>query len=347
MRIRTLLLSLTLPFFAACAVESGDVGVEQGERGGLGKADLVGSCENPAMDFCGGKGTGTCWCDDSCVDFGDCCSDADTVCGIEPGEPDDDATFCGGFLGATCDDDEYCAYEDGQHCGAADASSTCEPRPEFCPEIFAPVCGCDGQTYSNSCFAAGAGTGVLHNGECAPPPPGGFCGGIAGIQCPEGQHCVNDPSDACDPELGGADCGGVCVLDDPECEPVTCELFCENGFATDDDGCPVCGCADPEPDDCQPVLCALFCEHGFETDENGCEVCSCVEPDPEPEPCHVGGCNGELCVGPDDPDVSICIALPWSHCFNQTSCGNFGPDGQCGWEQTDEFAECMAEFGPE
>lgn len=38
-----------------------------------------------------------------------------------------------------------------------------------------------------------------------------FCGGIAGIACPAGQECVDDPSDTCDPENGGADCGGVCV----------------------------------------------------------------------------------------------------------------------------------------
>jgi hypothetical protein len=316
MRIRTLLLGLTLPLLGACGANSIDtMDSSDGERGGLGKADLVGSCEAGPVDFCGGKGTGTCFCDDACVDFGDCCSDADTVCGIEPDEPDDDATLCGGFLGATCADDEYCAYEEGDHCGAADAASTCEPRPEVCPELFAPVCGCDGETYSNSCFAAGAGTGVLHDGECdtPDPEPGQFCGGIAGIQCPDGQICVQNPNSNCDPNLGGADCGGICV-------------------------------PDPDEPQCQPVLCELFCEHGFATDDDGCEVCSCAEP-PEPEPCHIGGCNGELCVGPDAPDVSICIALPEAACFPLSTCGNFGPGGECGWEPTDEFIECMSSIG--
>ena len=37
------------------------------------------------------------------------------------------------------------------------------------------------------------------------------CGGIAGFPCPEGEECVDDPSDNCDPEQGGADCHGICV----------------------------------------------------------------------------------------------------------------------------------------
>jgi hypothetical protein len=37
------------------------------------------------------------------------------------------------------------------------------------------------------------------------------CGGIAGIQCPGGQKCVDNPNDSCDPNNGGADCSGMCV----------------------------------------------------------------------------------------------------------------------------------------
>jgi hypothetical protein len=37
------------------------------------------------------------------------------------------------------------------------------------------------------------------------------CGGIGGLQCPDGQTCVDDPSDSCDPTRGGADCMGMCV----------------------------------------------------------------------------------------------------------------------------------------
>lgn len=38
-----------------------------------------------------------------------------------------------------------------------------------------------------------------------------FCGGIAGIPCPSGMSCVDNPNDSCDPNYGGADCGGMCV----------------------------------------------------------------------------------------------------------------------------------------
>jgi hypothetical protein len=35
------------------------------------------------------------------------------------------------------------------------------------------------------------------------------CGGIAGLRCDQGEVCVDDPSDGCDPK-SGADCIGVC-----------------------------------------------------------------------------------------------------------------------------------------
>lgn len=38
-----------------------------------------------------------------------------------------------------------------------------------------------------------------------------MCGGIAELQCPKGQLCVDDPADNCDPTKGGADCSGLCT----------------------------------------------------------------------------------------------------------------------------------------
>jgi len=76
------------------------------------------------------------------------------------------AVACGARAGDTCGADQYCAYQPGEYCGQADAQSTCETRPEICTQQFQPVCGCDGQTYSNSCHAAAAGTGVFSTGAC-------------------------------------------------------------------------------------------------------------------------------------------------------------------------------------
>lgn len=80
------------------------------------------------------------------------------------------AKVCGGFAGDTCEASEYCAYRAGQYCGAADASATCQARPEMCTEQYEPVCGCDNRTYGNACSAAAAGQGVLSEGECPPSP---------------------------------------------------------------------------------------------------------------------------------------------------------------------------------
>jgi hypothetical protein len=42
--------------------------------------------------------------------------------------------------------------------------------PDSCPQIFAPVCGVNGKTYSNSCMAEVAGVAVASTGSC---PAGG------------------------------------------------------------------------------------------------------------------------------------------------------------------------------
>ena len=65
-------------------------------------------------------------------------------------------------------------------------------------------------------------TGIVLLGVCAfgvaglmapsvpADPPGQFCGGIAGIPCPEGFVCKDVPGDGCNPQQGGADCAGRC-----------------------------------------------------------------------------------------------------------------------------------------
>src|SRR5215471_17801651 len=78
---------------------------------------------------------------------------------------------------------------------------------------------------------------------CVPNDTVVRCGGIAGIPCPGDDVCVDDPSDDCDPNAGGADCIGICQ---PRfaCE-ATCARFCEFGNVLDADGCPTCQCNPP------------------------------------------------------------------------------------------------------
>ena len=66
-----------------CSVEQVS---EDEPRRPLGKADAFGSCaKEDGTTSCGGKSQGNCWCNDSCVDFGDCCEDKPFVCdGVLP-----------------------------------------------------------------------------------------------------------------------------------------------------------------------------------------------------------------------------------------------------------------------
>lgn len=74
---------------------------------------------------------------------------------------------CGGRGGATCAAGQFCMWTPANICGAFDAGGTCSYKPQVCPQVYMPVCGCDGQTHSNACMANAAGTSVSSTGACA------------------------------------------------------------------------------------------------------------------------------------------------------------------------------------
>jgi hypothetical protein len=78
---------------------------------------------------------------------------------------------CGSRGQSQCAAGSFCNFPVQAACGSFDAPGVCQELPDFCPEIFAPVCGCDGNTYPNSCFAAAAGVSVEHEGACEGSAP--------------------------------------------------------------------------------------------------------------------------------------------------------------------------------
>jgi len=62
-----------------------------------------------------------------------------------------------------CAPDQYCA----RAIGSCQAAGACVPRPELCFELYAPVCGCDAETYANACKAAARGQSVRRAGTCS------------------------------------------------------------------------------------------------------------------------------------------------------------------------------------
>lgn len=61
-----------------------------------------------------------------------------------------------------CSSTDYCAKAEGDCPGVG----TCTARPTICPDICGQVCGCNGETYCNSCLAAQDGVNTAHNGPC-------------------------------------------------------------------------------------------------------------------------------------------------------------------------------------
>ncbi len=71
----------------------------------------------------------------------------------------------------SCVSNEDCGFPDfGRYCekevGDCDGMGLCEAMPWGCPDVWDPVCGCDGVSYGNSCEAAAVGVSIAYEGLC-------------------------------------------------------------------------------------------------------------------------------------------------------------------------------------
>ena len=187
-----------------------------------------------------------------------------------------------------CTAAEYCFFE-----VCALETGMCTDRPVACPDVWDPVCGCDGNTYGNDCEAAAAGISVDYTGECLPDScwsndmcPAdhychmGDCGMKSGVCEPKPELClpVWDPVCGCDGNTYGNECtaamAGVSVDYKGECLAVYCW---SNDMCALDEYCYFAVCA-LETGECldRPTICPNIwlpvCGCDGQTYGNSCEA---------------------------------------------------------------------------
>jgi hypothetical protein len=190
-----------------------------------GAADQTGTCRPILTGGCTADYNPVCGCDGTTYSNG--CEAAHAgVAVAATGACAASGATCGGVTGALCDGNSFCKFPStvGQSCGSGDQTGTCEKIPDLCDAVFTPVCGCDGKTYSSECYANTQGVSITSADAC--PSSSTTCGGITGMQCPDGQYCDFPTATNC----GSGDQTGTCRDKNVVCPQVT-------GTALE-----VCGC---------------------------------------------------------------------------------------------------------
>ena len=119
--------------------------------------DAPGTCQ-PRPQVCTFEFWPVCGCDGQT--YGNACSAAAAGVNVASQGACDAQTECNS--NADCSAADYCVFDNGCR-----GPGICQPRPRVCaPQIFNPVCGCNGRTYGNPCEAARAGVNIASQGSC-------------------------------------------------------------------------------------------------------------------------------------------------------------------------------------
>jgi len=229
--------------------------------------------------------------------------------------------ICGAGL-KSCLANEFCEMPTGL-CNSSSATGTCVATPGACGDVYQPVCGCDGTTYTNDCERQVAHVSRKSYGACAAPDGG--AGGSTGTGGNGGSTAIGGKTATGGMSTGGGGAGGVGGSSGghPECVTASdCQLFSD-----------CCNCV-PIPVGTSMVSCMIACiqsscaQRGLAASDVACiagrctfgrackpaaGVCPVETPVPQcpagQAPLFVGSCPSGGCAKVEDcAEVSSCDA---------------------------------------
>jgi len=211
---------------------------------------------------------------------------------------------------ADCDsNDEFCWFPEGSCGGPTNVPGVCMPFPQVCPEVWDPVCGCDGSTYPNECLAAAAGVSIRHRGPCEVP-----CS--SDEQCPALDQYCKFPLGTC----GAPGTAGRCVMVPGGCPDVWD---------------PVCGCdGNTYSNECDADAARVSVAHRGACDEPSCVATRALS---EPDRTYCPGRVLKVQINLSLPAGAVAVAVEdvpppgWS-VQNISNDGSFDPvNGKVKW----------------